>query len=270
MPVEESITTSRNTTLTRNYVGARGIEAMFVSQNGNTTTSYPLYDVHGNMVATVAKGSSGTSWTIQDERSYDVWGSVRSGAATGGPRGRYCANLGHVQDDESGLVYMRARYYEPGSGRFISEDPARDGLKFYVYCKNSPLAFVDSTGTTAESATVTGAALELAGLMAMLTGWVMISSAKPDNVKLITNGLKTMMAGLWMIELGFAMAAGFDGWPAGCTFVMSAWVSSWLTQSVANVAAAKWNPRDGGRIASMALGYGAVLVVFTLMAMYGV
>jgi hypothetical protein len=44
-------------------------------------------------------------WNVGNERSYDVWGGVRSGAATGGPKGRYCANLGHVQDDESGLIY---------------------------------------------------------------------------------------------------------------------------------------------------------------------
>jgi RHS repeat-associated protein len=119
---------------------------MFVTENGSTTTSYPLYDVHGNMIATVQKGSSGTSWTIHDQRSYDVWGSVRSGATTGGPRGRYCANLGHVQDDESGLVYMRARYYEPGTGRFISEDPALDGANWYTYCANIPNNCADRTG----------------------------------------------------------------------------------------------------------------------------
>ena len=38
-PLEESVTTSGNTTLTRNFVGARGIEAMFLTQNGATTTS---------------------------------------------------------------------------------------------------------------------------------------------------------------------------------------------------------------------------------------
>lgn len=43
-----------------------------------------------------------------------------SGSTTGGSNQRYCANLERVQDDESGLVYMRARYYEPESGRFIS------------------------------------------------------------------------------------------------------------------------------------------------------
>ena len=105
-----------------------------------------MYDVFGNMVANVEKGLSGSSWTIQDERSYDVWGSVRSGSATGGPRGRYCANLGHVQDDESGLVYMRARYYEPGSGRFISEDRGRDEENWYVYASNNPIQNVDPSG----------------------------------------------------------------------------------------------------------------------------
>lgn len=40
---------------------------------------------------------------------------------------RYCASLGHVADDEPGLVYMRARYYEPSSGRFVSEDSNKEG-----------------------------------------------------------------------------------------------------------------------------------------------
>ena len=152
MPLEESVTTSGNTTLTQNFIGARGLEAM-TTKVGNSTpiTSYPLYDVHGNMVATVQKGSSGTSWTIHDERSNDVWGSVRSGIATGGPRGRYCANLGHVQDDESGLVYMRARYYEPGTGRFISEDSAMDGSNWYAYCSGDPANHVDPSGNSAKA-----------------------------------------------------------------------------------------------------------------------
>lgn len=38
MPLEESVTTSAHTTLTWNFVGARGIEAIFLTQGGNTTT----------------------------------------------------------------------------------------------------------------------------------------------------------------------------------------------------------------------------------------
>ena len=103
------------------------------------------------MIATVQKNGSGTSWKIHDERSYDVWGSVRSGNVTGGPRGRYCANLGHVQDDESGLVYMRARYYEPGSGRFASEDPAGDGTNWYIYAASNPTNGTDPSGLVTQS-----------------------------------------------------------------------------------------------------------------------
>jgi hypothetical protein len=51
-----------------------------------------------------------------------------------------------VTDDESGLVYMRARYYEPGTGRFVSEDPAMDGTNWYVYCGNDPASRVDANG----------------------------------------------------------------------------------------------------------------------------
>lgn len=62
------------------------------------------------------------------------------------PSQRYCANLGHVEDEESDLIYMRARYYEPWSGRFVSEDPARDRSNWYLYSNNKPSLLVDFTG----------------------------------------------------------------------------------------------------------------------------
>jgi hypothetical protein len=52
-----------------------------------------------------------------------------------------------VQDDESGLIYMRARYYEPWSGRFVSEDPKNHGWNWYAYANSNPVNFVDATGT---------------------------------------------------------------------------------------------------------------------------
>jgi RHS repeat-associated protein len=149
MPVEEDVTTGGSTTLTRNFVGARGLEAISTTQNSVTNTTYPLYDTHGNMVATLSKNTAGTSWSVGDERSYDVWGGVRSGAATGGPKGRYVANLGQVQDDESGLIYMRARYYEPETGRFVNQDPGRDGKNWFIYSDNNPVNRIDAEGTEA-------------------------------------------------------------------------------------------------------------------------
>lgn len=105
------------------------------------------------MIATLGRSESSPYFGVADLRSYDVWGSVRSGSTTGDPKQRYCANLGHVQDDESGLIYMRARYYEPWSGRFISEDHGRGGPNWYGYCGNNPVGYFDASGNDEEDDT---------------------------------------------------------------------------------------------------------------------
>ncbi len=55
---------------------------------------------------------------------------------------------GREYDEESGLYYYRARYYDPKIGRFISEDPIglEGGINLYVYVKNSPINFTDPSG----------------------------------------------------------------------------------------------------------------------------
>jgi RHS repeat-associated protein len=51
-----------------------------------------------------------------------------------------------VFDQESGLYYFNARYYDATIGRFINVDPVQDGTNWYVYCSNNPLSFKDPTG----------------------------------------------------------------------------------------------------------------------------
>ena len=126
-------------------MNAGGIDVIEKTTASGTVTAFPVYDGHGNMVATLSR--SGTGFAVNDRRSFDAWGALRTGNATGDPKGRYVANLGHVQDDESGLVYMRARYYEASTGRFVSEDPSTDGINWFVYCGNDPVNFVDRSGT---------------------------------------------------------------------------------------------------------------------------
>jgi hypothetical protein len=49
---------------------------------------------------------------------------------------------------ETRRSYYRARYYDPASGRFVSEDPISfsGGYDFYVYVRNNPVILVDPTG----------------------------------------------------------------------------------------------------------------------------
>jgi RHS repeat-associated protein len=130
------------------------------------------------MVATLSKNAAGTSWSIGNQRSYDVWGGVRSGSATGGPKQRYCANLGHVHDDESRLIYMRARYYEPGSGRFISEDRKMQGENWFVYARNCPSVMNDPCGNLFERAIV--------GLLKFLLGNILLGNIDELVIRLDT------------------------------------------------------------------------------------
>ncbi|NLB61825.1 MAG: RHS repeat-associated core domain-containing protein, partial [Clostridiales bacterium] len=56
---------------------------------------------------------------------------------------RYC---GEYLDIETGYIYLRARYYDPSIGRFISEDSAHDGYNWYAYCANNPISYIDPSG----------------------------------------------------------------------------------------------------------------------------
>lgn len=59
---------------------------------------------------------------------------------------------GHVNDPETGLVYMQARYYDAEVGRFLSVDPVgpQEGnlsrLNRYSYADNNPVMHLDPTG----------------------------------------------------------------------------------------------------------------------------
>jgi RHS repeat-associated protein len=131
-------------TPTRYGIGARGIDVVSRTTSSGSQVSYPLYDGHGNNVGSLLK--NGASFTVADEKTYDAWGALRSGGGT--DKGKHCANLGHKQDDESGLVYMRARYYEPTSGRFVSQDIQKQGRNWFNYCGNKPISRVDVSGNT--------------------------------------------------------------------------------------------------------------------------
>jgi RHS repeat-associated protein len=53
---------------------------------------------------------------------------------------------GKKMDPETGLYYFNQRYYDPSLGRFLTEDPAGQGLNPYAYAGNSPLMYVDPDG----------------------------------------------------------------------------------------------------------------------------
>ncbi len=146
----ESVVNDPLYVVTQYALGARGIDGVRKYDEINDESwYYPVYDGHGNQIATLSR--SGSSFALDNERLFDAWGVVKTGAATGGPSNRYCASIGHQQDDESGLIYMRARYYEPWTGRFVSEDMACDGTNWLIYARNDPVNKLDVSGQSAMS-----------------------------------------------------------------------------------------------------------------------
>jgi len=159
MPIETTLVNGATTVITQNGLGARGIEYINQITSSGSASEYPIYDAHGNMIAALAK--SGSSYVVGNQRNYGVWGDILTGSSTGTPDNRYCASLGHVRDDESGCDYMRARYYDSSSGRFLSQDPVRNGDNVYAYADNSPVDKADKTGKMS-FADILGAATDYA------------------------------------------------------------------------------------------------------------
>ena len=137
-------------TVTATYlIGARGPEyrrddtQSELDSQGRTVTKarWYVYDGLGSVVGEVDPLGNLTS-----SPKYDVYGAVRANAGTASSKQGFVGGLGHVSDAETGLIYMRARYYDPAMGRFTSEDPDAKGKNWFVYCSNNPTNRIDATG----------------------------------------------------------------------------------------------------------------------------
>ncbi|MHB1059914.1 MAG: RHS repeat domain-containing protein [Rhodanobacter sp.] len=109
-----------------------------------STVTYVYTDLQGTpLMETDAQGH------ITARYEYTPYGvAVTSvGAAPDGP-----GYTGHVNDPETGLVYMQARYYDPMAGRFLSVDPVGPvpedvfGFNRYVYTNANPIINIDRDG----------------------------------------------------------------------------------------------------------------------------
>lgn len=87
------------------------------------------------------------SGNILSNADYRPYGTQALGTPEQGP-----GYTGHVNDVDSGLVYMQARYYDPTTGRFASIDPSsiNPGSVFamdrYAYANNNPINNIDPDG----------------------------------------------------------------------------------------------------------------------------
>ncbi len=105
-----------------------------------TATGAQYY--HADGLNSIVAATDQTGATAGTQR-FDAWGNVL--ASTGSiPHYGYTGR----EPDETGLVYYRARYYDPSIGRFTQRDPSglRGGINLYAYVGNNPVNLTDPSG----------------------------------------------------------------------------------------------------------------------------
>ncbi|MFJ7195342.1 MULTISPECIES: RHS repeat-associated core domain-containing protein [unclassified Streptomyces] len=111
----------------------------FLTRTENGATQVYLTDALGSVI-----GLAGSDGTIATRYAYDPNGqATTTGTASSNPytfTGR--------ENDGTGLLYYRDRYYDPETGRFISQDPIGQagGTNLYQYALSSPTTYTDPTG----------------------------------------------------------------------------------------------------------------------------
>jgi len=131
---------------------AAGLPQILQDTTGSSTTTYVyglglIYwaDGSGNPTYRLTDGLGSTanlcdaSGNVTDSWTYDVFGAVKTHTGTNGTEFTFTGE----QNDPNGLEYLRARYFDPASGRFLGQDPLGDG---YRYAGGNPVNRIDPTG----------------------------------------------------------------------------------------------------------------------------
>ena len=144
---------------------------LLVSEKTGTQTYWYRYDSGANLVSVTIGGEiyfyvrnaqndvialiDGEGNTVV-KYTYDSWGKVLgitgSLADTVGVQNPF-RYRGYYYDSETGMYYLKSRYYDPGIRRFLCADTQVNdsvlGTNLYAYCENEPIGMLDSDGNSA-------------------------------------------------------------------------------------------------------------------------
>jgi RHS repeat-associated protein len=137
---------------TVDYVFGRGIDEPLAMTSGGTSYDYSVDGLGSTAAMTTTTGTLSRTYT------YDSWGNIA--AQTGSVPNPF--TFTSRESSEVGLMYYRARYYNPNIGRFIREDPIISEtyyawhsaepnpiaglINWYSYVGNAPILLFDPTG----------------------------------------------------------------------------------------------------------------------------
>ena len=131
---------NKNNNLTATYTYGHEL----ISQNRATSVSFYNRDGLGSTTSL-----TNASQTVTDTYSYDAFGNLINN--TGTTKNNYLF-AGEEKDNTTGYYYLRARYMDTTTGRFISmdsylgsvDDPV--SLHKYLYANANPVNYIDPSG----------------------------------------------------------------------------------------------------------------------------
>lgn len=149
-----------------------------------------IYNLQGDIIGILDSAGS-----LVVEYKYDAWGrllsTTGSKASTVGKYNPF-RYRGYIYDDETGLYYLRSRYYNPEWGRFINADTllgkvgALGSHNLFAYCGNNPVVKVDPDGRLAKS--LAGVGGLIGGLPGVIIGGIigcgLIFAMNPPSISL--------------------------------------------------------------------------------------
>ena len=144
---------------------------------------------------------------------YDAFGNEQNANPTDANIFRYC---GEYWDKETETYYLRARYYAPRTGRFVTEDPIRDGLNWYTYCGNNPIMFVDPSGLILRGSDITDFGEDsrtYTSLSSLYKNWEVASKTHRKDIKKIADEIRRISfdrleQGLSLKDFGIPQSVG--------------------------------------------------------------
>jgi RHS repeat-associated protein len=122
---------------TNSYIyGPGGLPVEQISSGG--TVSYLHHDQQGS-----TRLLTGTTGTVTGKCTYSAYGTPTCEGATTTPLGYD----GQYTSSDTGLIYLRARVYDPATAQFLTVDPVAGLTRaLYTYANDDPLTYIDPTG----------------------------------------------------------------------------------------------------------------------------
>ena len=188
------------------YIYGLGGQPLESISSSGTVTYHHQDQLGSTRLLTSSTGASVGTYT------YDAYGNVTVHTGTASTPLQYA---GQYTDAESGLQYLRARYYDPATGQFLSRDPLTPLTRSpYGYVAGNPLNNADPTGAADEEILGGCAALEIPVVGEVACGGS-VGAYLGDNGPSLINAIGDFLGGIGDLFGGGGGGGGGGGTGSG-------------------------------------------------------